>query len=232
MTYRNALLALALALAALTVTGVNAMAAEEPDYEVLASTKHYEIRRYEPYIVAETDVAGTFEASGNEAFRILAGYIFGNNRASEKMAMTAPVKSRPVGDGVKMKMTAPVNSYPGEGDTGRYTYAFVMEKKYTLDTLPVPDDPRVHIREVPERTVAVHRYSGSWSRKNYVKHERLLLDALADDGISTRGAPVSARYNAPFTPWFMRRNEVMIEIGRGEQSAVGNQASLPPLIGK
>lgn len=205
-------LALALSLAALTLTGGNAMAIEEPRYEVLASTDDYEVRRYDSYIIAETDVEGTYKTAGNKAFRILAGYIFGDNQASEKMAMTAPVGSRPADDSVKMKMTAPVTSAPGEDKAGSYTYSFVMENKYSLETLPVPNDPRVRLRVLPERTVAVHRYSGTWSEDNYLEHERLLLDALAADGVSTRGVPVSARYNAPFTPWFMRRNEVMVEV--------------------
>jgi len=212
MTNRNMSFALALSVAALTLTGGNAMAIEEPQYEVLASTDDYEVRRYDSYIIAETDVEGTYKTAGNKAFRILAGYIFGDNQASEKMAMTAPVESRPADDGVKMNMTAPVTSAPGNDETGSYTYSFVMENKYSLETLPVPNDPRVRLRVLPERTVAVHRYSGTWSEDNYLKHERLLLDALADDGISTRGVPMSARYNAPFTPWFMRRNEVMIEV--------------------
>ena len=205
-------LGLALSLAALTLTGGNAMAIEEPRYEVLASTDDYEVRRYDSYIIAETDVEGTYKTAGNKAFRILAGYIFGDNQASEKMAMTAPVGSRPADDSVKMKMTAPVTSAPGEDKAGSYTYSFVMENKYSLETLPVPNDPRVRLRVLPERTVAVHRYSGTWSEDNYLEHERLLLDALAADGVSTHGVPVSARYNAPFTPWFMRRNEVMIEV--------------------
>ena len=208
----NMPLMVALSFAALTLTGANAMAIEEPRYEVLASTDDYEVRRYDSYIIAETDVEGSYKTSGNKAFRILAGYIFGDNQASEKMAMTAPVGSRPADDSVKMNMTAPVASAPSQDAADFYTYSFVMENKYSLETLPVPNDPRVRLRVVPERTVAVHRYSGSWSETNYLKHERVLLDALADDGVSPLGAPVSARYNAPFTPWFMRRNEVMIEI--------------------
>ena len=208
----NMPLMVALSFAALTLTGANAMAIEEPRYEVLASTDDYEVRRYDSYIIAETDVEGSYKTSGNKAFRILAGYIFGDNQASENMAMTAPVGSRPADDSVKMNMTAPVASAPSQDAADFYTYSFVMENKYSLETLPVPNDPRVRLRVVPERTVAVHRYSGSWSETNYLKHERVLLDALADDGGSTLGAPVSARYNAPFTPWFMRRNEVMIEI--------------------
>jgi len=212
MKKRTMSLALALSFAVLTLTGANAMAIEEPRYEVLTSTDDYEVRRYDAYIIAETVVEGTYKTAGRTAFGILAGYIFGDNQAAEKMAMTAPVGSRPADDSVKMKMTAPVTSAPGDDEADSFTYSFVMESKYSLETLPVPNDPRVRIRVVPERTMAVHRYSGTWSEDNYLKHERVLLDALADDSISTQGAPVSARYNAPFTPWFMRRNEVMIEI--------------------
>lgn len=212
MSKRSMPLALAMSFAVLILTGANAMAIEEPKYEVLGSTVDYEVRRYDSYIVAETDVEGTYKTAGNKAFRILAGYIFGDNQASEKMAMTAPVESRPADESVKMKMTAPVASSPSEREAGFYTYSFVMENKYSLETLPIPNDPRIRIRVIPERTIAVHRYSGSWSESNYAKHERMLLDALAEDKVSTRGAPVSARYNAPFTPWFMRRNEIMVEI--------------------
>src|SRR5210317_2598872 len=141
MTKRT--MTLALSFAALILTGANAMAIEEPKYEVLASTDDYEVRRYDSYMIAETDVEGTYKTSGNEAFRILAGYIFGDNQASEKMAMTAPVGSRPADDSVKMKMTAPVTSAPGDDQAGSYTYSFVMESKYSLESLPVPNDPRV-----------------------------------------------------------------------------------------
>ena len=127
------------------------MAAEEPRYDVLTSTDDYEIRRYEPYLVAETDVEGPYGNAGNKAFNILAGYIFGKNRQSEKMAMTVPVESRPADAGVRMAMTAPVTSRPSDADPGLFTYAFVMERKYTLDTLPEPVDPRIRIREVLAR---------------------------------------------------------------------------------
>ena len=194
------------------ISAPTAMAIEEPQYEVLLETKHYEIRRYEPYIVAEVDVEGDMGSAGNRAFRILAGYIFGDNKPGEKMAMTAPVKSQQKSRGEKMAMTAPVLSdAPGTGTT-EYTYAFVMESRYTLDTLPAPLDPRIRIYEIPARTLAVRRYSGRWSEGNYRKHEAALLQALATDRVTTTGNPVLARYNAPFTPWFMRRNEIQIEI--------------------
>ena len=189
----------------------NAMAIEEPDYEVLLTTKNYEVRRYEPYIIAEVDVDGDMGSAGNKAFRILAGYIFGNNAPGEKMAMTAPVESQPT-SGERMKMTAPVLSDTPEADRSRYTYAFVMEDKYTLDTLPAPLDERIRIREKPARTVAVRSYSGRWSEANYENNEVALLQALDIDRVETIGDALLARYNGPFTPWFLRRNEILIEV--------------------
>lgn len=194
------------------VSGGNAVAIEEPQYEVLEKRDGYEIRRYAAYIVAETVVQGGFKDAGNTGFRILAGYIFGDNSAGEKMNMTAPVESRPAGNGVKMNMTAPVTSQRADDGSDQYAYRFVMESKYTLDTLPAPNDPRVRLLKVDARTVAVNRYSGSWSQSNYDEHEEELLTALRNDGIETVGEPTLARYNGPFTPWFLRRNEVMIDI--------------------
>ena len=189
------------------------MAIEEPAYEVLLQTKYYEVRRYQPYIVAEVDVDDDFKRAGNSAFRVLAGYIFGDNQPQQKMAMTAPVESSA---GVRMNMTAPVTSRAG-GDVGHYTYAFVMERKYTMETLPEPTNPDIRLVQRPGRVMAVHRYSGGWSEERYLEHEQMLLDALAVDRVETMGSPVFARYNAPITPWFLRRNEIMIEIDWKEQ---------------
>ena len=172
--------------------GSPAMAIEEPSYEVLLETQHYEVRRYEPYIVAEVDVDDDFKRAGNSAFSVLAGYIFGDNASQQKMNMTAPVES-------------------AEND-GPYTYSFVMERKYTMESLPEPTNPDVRLVQRPGRIMAVHRYSGGWSEERYEEHEQVLLDALAKDHVTTVGPPVFARYNAPFTPWFLRRNEIMIEI--------------------
>ena len=192
----------------LTLSGNAAMAIEEPVYEVLLETKYYEVRRYQPYIVAEVEVNDDFKRAGNSAFRVLAGYIFGDNEPQQEMAMTAPVESR---KGVRMNMTAPVTSQARNGD-GPYTYAFVMERKYTMDTLPKPDNPDIRLVQRPGRVMAVHRYSGTWSEERYREHEKRLLDALAVDRVDITGIPVFARYDAPFTPWFLRRNEIMVEI--------------------
>jgi hypothetical protein len=190
--------------------GGHALAIEEPEYTVVDVTNAYEIRRYAPYLVAEVDVAAASEKSaGGQAFRILAGYIFGDNQPQTKMAMTAPVEMTESNGGQKMQMTAPVESY---GSNGTYTYAFVMERKYSLDTLPQPNDSRIRIREKPERLVAALRYSGRWSEDNYERHRTELAAALAADGIDAIGPYTLARYNSPFAlPWF-RRNEVLVEV--------------------
>lgn len=184
------------------------MAIEEPEFDVLASHDTYEIRRYAPYLVAEVDVVGD-DADGR-AFRILAGYIFGDNRQSEKMRMTAPVEKREQPAGEKMAMTAPVISGARDGATS--TYAFVMERKYTLDTLPRPNDDRIRLLQRPARVVAVRRYSGGWSEARYIENRDALLGALARDNVTSSGPAELARYDSPFKPWFLRRNEVWVPV--------------------
>ena len=174
------------------MAGQSAVALEEPEYEVIAETAGYEVRRYQPYVVAEVDVRG--KSADSQGFRALAGYIFGDNEASQKMQMTAPVESREADDGNDI------------------TYAFVMESKYTLETLPNPNNERIRLRNKPSRVVAALRFSGRWTEANVAKHERQLLSALQADGITRLGKVELARYNSPFTPWFLRRNELMVAI--------------------
>lgn len=172
----------------------DATANEEPDYEVIAEFATFELRRYEPYIVAETNVAGGFENVGNQAFDVLFGYISGGNRGDVEIAMTAPV-------------TQEAGDAPDE-----YRLAFVMPDLYTLESLPQPDDDRVQLKPVPARYVAAHRYSGSWSEERYQQHLQGLQAALEAQGLEPVAPPVFARYNAPFTPWFLRRNEILLEV--------------------
>lgn len=109
-----------------------------------------------------------------------------------------------------MSMTTPATS--AATSPGQYTYAFVMERKYDLDSLPRPNDPRIRIREQEPRVMAVRRYSGRWTEANYRKNESRLLQALSADDRRPVGEPILARYDSPFTPWFLRRNEVMVEV--------------------
>ncbi len=200
--------------AVLLLAGANAVAIEEPQYDVVKTYPDFELRRYATYLVAETEVTGDFDEVGNKAFRILADYIFGDNRAQEKMEMTAPVNQRPAaGESEKMEMTAPVaQRAKGGADTDTFVLSFVMPARYTLDTLPQPLDPRVHLREEPAKLMAVLGYSGRWTESNYREKESLLLAAVEEAGLAPVAAPVYARYNSPFSLWFLRRNEVMVEV--------------------
>jgi hypothetical protein len=189
---------------------VVATALEEPEFTVIGTYDEFELRHYPPYLVAEVDVPGGFDDGGNRAFRILAGYIFGDNRSAEKMKMTAPVETSPAGGSEKMAMTAPVTAT--DTAEGMTTFAFIMERKYTADTLPVPNDERIRIREMPERTMAVRRYSGRWTQSRYRDNLDALNAALADARLTPIGKPVLARYNSPFSLPLFRRNEVMIEV--------------------
>jgi len=183
-------------------------ATAEPSYEVVRTLREVEVRRYAPYVVAEVQVEGPAESAGNKAFPILAGYIFGKNKGDRKLAMTAPVTQAAAP--VKLAMTAPVTQSLGEGG---YVVQFVLPAGVTLATAPEPLDARVHLREVPGRQVAVLRYSGFWTESNYNQHLKQLQQALRAANIQWAGEPVYARYNAPFTPWFLRRNEIWLPLG-------------------
>lgn len=189
--------------------GTNLSALEEPKYSVLKEYENFEIRNYDSYLVAEVDIEGSYNKTGNEAFRILAGYIFGDNQSSTKMNMTAPVESEAIQSSEKMNMTAPVFS---NKNFNGYTYRFVMESKYTQETLPVPNNSKIRITEIKDRVMAVISFSGRWSQKNFEKHEQILANDLKNEGIGVASEAIYARYNAPFTPWFLRRNEIMFEI--------------------
>ncbi len=188
------------------------MAIEKPKYQVVRAYPGFELREYAPYLVAETEVTGTREEGGNEGFRRLAGYIFGKNKGSRKLAMTAPVTQS---EGTKLAMTAPVTqtAKPTAGGT-RWVVQFLIPSTFTLATVPAPLDPAVLLRELPSRQVAALRYSGTWSEARYESHLRELREAMLREGLKPSGEPVWARYDPPFMPWFMRTNEILIEVGK------------------
>ena len=207
MTLSTRIAALATLLLAFLASPL-AMALEEPAYQVIEQDGEFELREYAAYLVAETRVEASFTEAGNVAFRRLFDYISGGNQAQEKIAMTTPVTQV---KGEKIAMTAPVTQV-AEGDS--YRVAFIVPSKYTAETVPVPTDPKVEIREVPAARVAVWRYSGRWTQERYDEMEQQLRKAMATRGLSAAGPPVLARYNPPFMPWFMRRNEVLIPVQR------------------
>ncbi|MFN7287516.1 MAG: SOUL family heme-binding protein [Burkholderiales bacterium] len=182
-------------------------AIEEPRYEVIRQFGDVELRQYVPYVVAEVVLEASEQDAGNRAFPILAGYIFGKNKGEKKFAMTAPVIQTAAP--AKMEMTAPVMQ---AAVAGGVQVQFVLPASVTLESAPEPLDPRVTLRQIPARQWAVIRYSGTWSQDNYAEHLGKLQAALAAAGVTPHGAPVLARYNAPMTPWFMRRNEIWLAL--------------------
>lgn len=203
------LLAIAAAAAAVALALLSpvASAIEEPQYTVVRQYDGFEVRDYAPYLVAEVVVPGPADDAGNQGFRILAGYIFGGNKGERKIAMTAPVTQAAAP--TKIEMTAPVTQAQADGGL---VVRFTMPRAFTLDTLPEPLDPGIRLREVPGARYAVIRYSGSWSESNYDEHLRQLERGVEAAGLRTTGGPIYSRYNAPFVPWFMRRNEIWLQL--------------------
>jgi len=198
---------LALVTVAVTLGAMNTMAVEEAPYKVVKKDNRFEIRDYAAHVLAETIVEGDLEDAGNNAFYRLFNYISGNNRSRTKVAMTAPVSQQSVGE--KIAMTAPVEQRRANAN---WAVSFTMPDSYTLESLPVPEDPTVTLRQVPARRMAVVRYSGFWSEKRYLKFKTQLEAWISEMGLTTAGDPVWARYNPPFTPWFLRRNEILIPV--------------------
>ncbi len=180
---------------------------EQAQYSILESRKDYEIRLYPSHIVAETVVQGPYGKALNQGFRIIAGYIFGGNTRKESIAMTAPVIEKKTS--ISIAMTAPVTA---SLDGGSHTIAFGMPRSYTLATLPIPNDPRIKIVTLPERKLAVKRFSWFRTSARVQSKKQELLAALKRDMIITKDEPEYAGYNPPWTPPWMRRNEIAVEI--------------------
>jgi hypothetical protein len=166
---------------------------EQPQYTVAETHGNIEIRDYAPMIVAEVDVSGERKAAVNRGFRMIAGYIFGGNQPAQKIAMTAPVLQQPTG--------------------GSWKVRFVMPKQYSLESLPAPNDPAVNLVPVGARRYAAIRFSGTTGEDNLLKHRELLAKFVAKHELKTVGEPVMAFYNPPWTLPFLRRNEILVELG-------------------
>ncbi len=181
---------------------------EEPEFTTVSRDEdNIEIRRYSKRVVAEVEVDGTGDSAANEAFRILAGYIFGKNQSQSKIPMTVPVTEKI--DSEKIPMTTPVAMTTG---SGRMTMRFFMPSSYSLESLPVSLDKRISFSTLPTETYAVIRFSGSTSDSNMLKHEDELAKFVKGKGLNVKGQAQRAVYNPPWTLPFMRRNEVWIPI--------------------
>lgn len=194
--------------AALNAVGVRTE--EQPPHDIVTTLANgVEVRRYGARLVAETVVAGRPGSDGrDEAFRRLAGYIFGNNRARQSIAMTAPVE---MDRGRAIAMTAPVEA-AARGDT--LAMRFFLPAGLTLDTAPVPADERVRLVAVPSALYAVLRFSGLAGPDIVQSRAGELMRAVAGSRFEAKTAPVTWFYDPPFTVPFLRRNEVAVEIAQ------------------
>ena len=185
---------------------------ETPKYEVILKEGDKEIRSYESYVVAKTTVKGEFKEAQSTAFKILAGYIFGDNKKRQKISMTGPVVQKPASESERIQMTGPViQSLSEEG----WVMTFMMPSSYKIEDLPTPTDKRVSFETVPARYIAAIRYTwlGSKNRNESKANElKEWLSGLKEyEPISS---PMYAGYDPPWTLPFFRRNEMIIEIRR------------------
>lgn len=188
-----------------------AMATEEPKFTLLQKDQSFELRTYQPKIIAEVEVDGDMSEASGKGFRLIADFIFGNNTAqsgkSEKISMTTPVAIKPASE--KISMTAPVGMQQSEKG---WKVNFVMPSQYTLDTLPKPNNPRINIKLITAQKFAVIRFSGLVDEEKMYAKSAELHQWITQKNFKVLGTPELARYNPPWTLPFLRRNELMVEL--------------------
>lgn len=185
---------------------------EKQAYDVVGRFPGFELRNYPSHLVAEVEVDGSFTDAGNRAFGVLVAFISGRNSTGGKVAMTAPVVQEQAS--TRIAMTAPVVQQEAV-EPGRHVVAFVMPAEYSLETLPKPSDPRITVREVPTHQAAARTFTGRWSERIYTQQLAELRAAVAEAGLEVTGPPRFARFDPPWTPWFLRHNEVVLPVATG-----------------
>ncbi len=195
--------------------GEPAMATEEPAFTVSQKEGDFEVRSYPALVAAQVSVTGTRDEASNAGFKLLAAYIFGGNTRKQSIAMTAPVVQAPSqtqGESEKIAMTAPVIQSGVPGQSGTWTVRFTMPSSYTLDTLPTPNDAKVQLMALPPARFAAVTFSGLAREDDVALRTAELNTYMTTHALRAAGPPALARYNPPWTPWFMRRNEVLIPL--------------------
>jgi effector-binding domain-containing protein len=173
--------------------------AEEPDFDTVRKDGDIEIRDYDALVVAETIKTGYHEKARRRGFESLYDYIASNNRSGKKIAMTVPVLQQ---------------LSEGEGRTKGWAIRFIMPKKYTKASLPTPNSNDVTIHEVPAKRMVAIRFSGNFTATAASKKLMALYNYISDENLKQKGDPIYAFYDAPWTPGFLKRNEILIEVER------------------
>ena len=187
-----------------------AMATEEPEFKLISEEAEFQIREYDPKIIAQVEVEGDFDEASSMGFKLLADYIFGNNLldgTSKKISMTTPVEMTPLAENLLM-----TSSVMDDQVNNKWSINFVMPQEFSLDTLPKPNNSQVNIIEVPKEKYAVIVFSGLVRESSYAEKAELLSNYLEENSFKQQGAIKIARYNPPWTLPFFRRNELMVRI--------------------
>ena len=196
-----------LILSACSVVGVRAL--EEPAYQTQLQEGNFEIREYASYLVAEVFMEGEdFDEASGDGFRILADYIFGNNLSRSSAVQMA---GKPEKKSEDIAMTAPVQMDQGE-QANQWRMAFSLPSKWNLETVPIPNDQRVQLREVPAEKVVVLQFSGLMGADDLAEREMQLREWAANQQIEVLGVVRTARYDPPWTLPFLRKNEVQFKV--------------------
>ena len=187
-----------------------AMATEEPEFKLISEEAEFQIREYDPKIIAQVEVEGDFDEASSMGFKLLADYIFGNNLldgTSKKISMTTPVEMTPLAENLLM-----TSSILDDQVNNKWSINFIMPQEFSLDTLPKPNNSQVNIIEVPKEKYAVIVFSGLIRESSYAEKVELLSNYLEENSFKQQGAIKIARYNPPWTLPFFRRNELMVRI--------------------
>lgn len=187
------------------------MTIETLGYTVLEKDGKFEIRDYESYITAEVEIQDSYNSALLQGFRILADYIFGNNRKKQQIAMTSPVMQTAAAS-ERIPMTAPVLAQKAANDS--YLISFVVPQKYTMDTLPEPVSGDIRFRVIEAQRAAVLMFSGYLNNRTFTKKTGELKSWLDKKGLEPGSNFISCQYNPPWVPGFFRRNEIMVSIVR------------------
>ena len=191
------------------IVPMTVMATEEPKYELIEKSGKLELRQYQPMLIAEVLVDGNMDQASGIGFRLIADYIFGNNITkagnSQKIKMTAPVTIEPRSE--EISMTIPVSL---KKNSGRWQVSFVMPRKYTLDTIPLPNNKQIMLRKIPARKVAILEFSGFVNEKNTASKAQELLKWMDKKNLISTGSIKLSRYDPPWTLPFLRRNEIVV----------------------
>ena len=186
------------------------MATDEPEFKLILKEDKFEIREYAPKIIAQVEIFGDFDDASSKGFKVLADYIFGNNKSKDgnsRIEMTAPVEMEPLPQ--KINMAKPVLT---EGNDNTWIVSFIMPNEFTLETLPEPNNKNIKILSIPKEKYAVIIFSGLVRESSYQEKEKLLNQFIKEKKLKSSGEIKIARYNPPWTLPFFRRNELMLKV--------------------